>query len=332
MDTATSTSSQQNNDDQSQIERLTKKIDDLERKISENKQEEASFINSVENIAKVVGAVAGAVAALGFVFYIFGYQIVNNYYASYGLREFDINKPTYLSASIVFFLTIFLPIVTPLVIGDTAIRFLPKEISPIRAFILYIFFFLFSIYTFFYLENTLFDFLTGNYFLQRKLCLSIFQPCSLFVTAHFAFAALIFGFSSLRWVRYIEGHSLFRLFPVILIVMFIMMLDNWGKEIYPNIIPAFAGGQTTEIRLVLTKDAKEEQFRGIGIEVTDYVTEELSLLDQGQDYITVISRSCNAVKLSKSLITNTLFIRQNESSKPQLLDCSPAPQSIIPSP
>jgi hypothetical protein len=144
-------------------------------------------------------------------------------------------------------------------------------------------------------------------------CLLKNSPECAYTGPHYMLALLfimIFLTTSIRLEgRYLLGGFLFALF-----VMFILSLSSWGEVIYPMINSAYAGGKPVKVHLVIINGTDVGQFSGVGIEVENSVTEELSLVDQGDDFMTVINKSGNAVKISKALITNVLFVKSDKKS------------------
>jgi hypothetical protein len=178
-------SSQENIEVDSQDELLTASIEELKQEINEKIKVEENIFTSIENMAKAVGAVAGAIVASGFFFYILGYIFVSNYYASFGYRSFDLDKPAYLGAGIIFVLALTLPIVVPLVIGVLMKRYLPAKIM-FRFSLLFILFFTLI---YFFLEYFLLLMLTnGSY----NIVFAIRDNFSFYILAHFVIAWITF--------------------------------------------------------------------------------------------------------------------------------------------
>ena len=68
-------------------------------------------ITLLENLTKFIGSILAVSAGSGSVFYVIGLVVVNIYLASYGVRDFNLARITYLSSGISYFIFHIIPVV-----------------------------------------------------------------------------------------------------------------------------------------------------------------------------------------------------------------------------
>lgn len=281
---------------------------------------------SISEISKTITTVSGSVAGLAFVFYSLGFIIVNSFLLTYGIREFVILKPIYLSAGVTFFLAnsvaLFLPIGLALLVIKTIN---PKSVYSIMAITLVtpLFTSLFS----WVLASLILDFINSVDFhsTQMTILFREWNKYKLYLLGLFLVSTLMTpiavslagqrgtfkdAIKDINANRFLSAESTRAIskFAMLIVLAFVILLTAWSQEVYPKISPAFGGGKPVVVQLVILDSKNESLFTNIGIKVNSNVTEQVKLIDESESTITIVTENGNAVKVTKSLIANIVFI------------------------
>jgi hypothetical protein len=291
--------------------------------MSQEKTQASSL--KIEDITKVITAISGAIAGLAFLFYAFGYIIVNSYLLGFGIHEFDILKPNYLSAGVTFVLANSIAIFTPVGLALVLLKILePKSYKAISLFTL-----LGSILAAFFsllFASLVLNFLAGGLQSNQGInLLASWKQYSLYSFSIIIFtvilapiAFLVVGSeespknivkdslsdktTSMEFFRAISKSSIFFLLASF------FLITGWSKDIYPQIGAEFGGGKPVTIQFVILDSKNESLFTDIGVKMSSNVSEQVKLIDENNSFITIVTSEGKAVRVTKSLIANIVFL------------------------
>lgn len=285
----------------------------------------------IDDIMKAVTTISGAIAGLGFIFYALGFIVVNSYLSTFGIHEFDILKPSYLSAGVVFVFANTLIIAIPVGLGLILLKIVDPKSS--RAAFAFPFFGTVFVVVFSFLFATvIINFLTAglqsdqgiNLFVSWKqyglYSLSIFIFASM--SALIAFMLVGLGETpgniikdtlsdkamSLEFFRGVGRSSIFLLLAIFL------LLTAWSHDIYPRIGAEFGGGKPATVQIVVLDSNNQSLFTAMGIDMNSNVSEKIRLIDENDNYVTVVTNKGNAIRITKSLLASIVFLNDGQNN------------------
>lgn len=282
--------------------------------------EKPSSWASINEITKSVTTLSAMVASASFVFYGLGFIIVNSYLMSFGLREFDLLSPTYLSAGIVFVFTNIVSIAIS--VGFALLLRRRHELqgasqSSWETIVNWFIPFSAGFLAFFFLGLILNNITSMGE--RGAASISDYWPYAIFLSlAAFGIeviAEMLVTANQTGLKQILSQPDLLKKFgtnagwTLVFILFFSLLLVSlWSQEVYPKISPAFGGGRPITVRVVLADKSKEGLFLDTGIQISSNISEPLQLIDENDESITALLSNGNAVKLSKSLISNIIYL------------------------
>ena len=280
------------------LTRLEDQVDVILNRLPGEKKERSSAVKQAQDIAALVGAVLAAVAGSAFIFYAFGYMIVNTYLASYGVRVSELTNPAYIPAGLSFVLIgLLLPASVIVVIWKAMISGKRRSAKGELAFSLVI--------------ALLVGFLVGW---LTNIVLSIASGKSNNPPSFVSTYALFAGFTSAIYVFTVylifsrERTGKFNEFLSVFLAAIFMLtaLLYWSNTVYSHLAPGMGGGQTVEVRFSVSDPNDEQIFRAIGIGVDNqlHLTDPVYFLVDTNDGFLVLLKDGSAARIDKKLITN----------------------------
>lgn len=329
-----SSSKVSDNTPEKKIEKLESQLEIVSTLLIQSGKQEKSkdddtpnIFENIEKITKTISSVSASLVGLSFVFYAIGFVIVNLYLMSLGTRKFDLLNPAYFSAGIMFVAVNFVSIALSVWFTYLGYLQLKKYSADTDKFITYsskpngtnillitsivLSGFVFVVVWLFVSSSSQFlnlDFQHKVSQIGYIIQLSIFSA-SISVIIQYIVETREIGVSEVLSTPAL--FKKFRMWTSIAILLMIYLPFNlvitWGQSLYPQISPAFGGGQPITIKLVAKDDVSEKSLKAIGIVFTNGVSEPIKLIDDDESAI-LISYNGNAVKISKELLSNIIYL------------------------
>lgn len=244
-----------------------------------------SFSIDVEAATKIATTVFSATVSLGALFYIYGFVIINGYFGTYGIKEYNPLKPACLSAGIVFIMI------------HLILYFIPAIVDALNYYL--------RILCFLVIQLLVLAFITDSisiFYEQKYIKYIVFYlACS-----GMAFWTIDNAYHNKRTTIRFKITSI----TVSFLILLVFMSYYWGVGIYPQIVSRYAGGKMNNIQIVISNKDNAELFTSIGINMNNYVTPSMMLLEETDAYLLVVKGDDQAVKIDKSLVSNILYIKQ----------------------
>lgn len=241
---------------------------------------------------RAVVQIAAALTALSFLFYAFGYVIVNLNFSLLGVRAFGLVNAIYLPAGVAFVAVTLIPLLVLLGVENYLLS-RPRE-GPWGAVLIPV------ILTIIY-GGVLVLFVA--LFLRPAVPAATVpagSPTSMIDYGRFPLWAGLFGlasFAALALVRLRTDEpgemlgSLVLPIVVTLALLFLLTLFSWAKNIYPIGAPEVGGGRTVDVSLVLLPPeglTAAEFGESLGLDVSGNVSERVRLIYEDAATITVL--------------------------------------------
>ena len=245
-------------------------------------------LTGFENFIKSVSNILSGVIGLAALFYLPGFIILNLYLSSYGVRDFTLARVTYLlvgSTFVVFHIIPFLllPLTKSKKVDHAGYILLYVICTILLGLLLY--------QSLGALETIYFSNPSGFY--PKKLgSLGIIIVISI----------LIF------FQRWVNGHILEYIIWVLTSFILITALIVWSRVIYPDINPAFSGGQLVKIRVVTDNADKAYVITKTGLDVVDCISSPVGLIDDTGERLIILLQDGSVVNLDKALISNIKYV------------------------
>ena len=295
----------------------------------------ADFAGWARQLGKLLGSLAGSVLGAASLFYVLGFVIVNLHLLSLGVRDFALDRLTYLAAGIAFLtlhvamilLALFLRFALAVVLVGAA-----QEVRGWRRFLALAAYFLIVIS----LLGMVLNYMAGAVSPQPALFRWGYAVAVGGVVALlFNVAGQAFTDPAVRaWARRARAQAAGEPPPpsgelhmplilnvamaaggvFLLVFALFFLLFFWGGLIYPNLSPAFGGGLPTPVQLVLANADDVPVFDRVGIASSDLLTEQLRLVDMSDDGLIVLLNDGNAARLDRARIASILYLAPGEIS------------------
>lgn len=313
---------------ESQLEIVSSLLIQSGKKDKSNDNDAPDVFENIEKVIKTITSISTSLVGLSFVFYAIGFVIVNLYLLSLGARKFDLLNPAYFSAGITFVGINGASIVFSAWFTFLLYLQLKKNRSGIDKFVTYS-----SKSTGINILVTVSGILSGFSFWfiwlsfstsAESLNLDWRQKLS---QVMYIILLSVFSASVSLMIQYIietreigvdrvlADSTLSKKFrtwttTAILIMLYIPfnLVTIWGQLYYPQINPAFGGGKPVTIELVAKDDISQKSLETIGIKFTNGISESIKLVDDDEKAILIVLNNGNAVKISKDLLSNIIYL------------------------
>lgn len=310
---------------ESQLEIMSSLVVQLGKQDKSNDDKKVDAFENIEKVTKTITSITASLAGLSFVFYALGFVIVNSHLISFGARKFDLLNPTYFSAGIVFVIVNSAAIAFPLWFTITQYirsKLIDEETKrpPTYRFNRFDFFTVLPIVltgaTFFLIWTSL-----ASNPEQASKNLSWLQ------IAYVVFLS-IFSASATAVIQYIietRNTGISKIFSnsdllkgfsnwtssamVLLIFLSLTLVVMWGRYMYPQISPAFGGGQLINVEMVAKDNDSQVSLESLELKFTKGVSESVKLVDDDEKAILIVLSNGNAVRIPKELLSNVIYLK-----------------------
>lgn len=280
----------------------------------------SNFLDRFEVTTKVVSGISVFFAVLGFIFYGVGFIIVSTYFARYGIRDFELFRPSYLVAGIIFValhlivfsLCIGVPIYLKKVLElrqSTTSSFNRSFLSIcstlggiiVGVIVLSGFMYLLAGESVQYADARMdaYNYLKKLFVFSWVLSLGI----NLFYDYRRALRETVL--EKLKPLA-LYGFLLISILILSIIPIFSLYLtQQWGELVYPHLSNSFAGIENPDLVFVVISSDAEQQFskQASFIRTADGITEPLILIDENDQWITVGNEAGRIARISKSSVS-----------------------------
>lgn len=267
----------------------------------------------IESLVRLAGGLLATLAGLVGVFYGFGYVIVNSHLFSYGVKVFELTRPNYLVAGVVFCVFHLFAFGWPAALAidakDFTIIGASHDMSRVHRKAL---------------QMAILSAILGAVMLSMILPLSNMRAFIEILNLDYlqylgilALASASLTISvSIRVMRLESTPGSTQLMSwhaigpwMFFLLSVVTVLSSWSTSIYPAISPVYGGGQAVNVQLVIDSEETENDaiFDALGIDLDENLSEPLALLDESQEAMVLVLESGDAVRLDRSVISHVIY-------------------------
>jgi len=270
----------------------------------------SNFLRNPSETIKTFGSILSAFVGAASLFYAIGFVIVNIHLSKYGIRDFELARPTYLSAGISF--VVFHTVMVSIVVSSISImEHIYKSKTKNQPLFLLMTIILGSIVS------------TGAFPITITALTFTSNPGTpvnvIFgqIYKQYLDYLLFIGFGTF-WLLLITMMPLTKspskhgnrtkLFAGIFVMFFLLTLVFYGVSAYPKLPSALGGGSPVGVKFVINEDVNPDLLTEVNLPVAGYVSSTVLLLDETNKSYIVLLDDGNALRLDKSLIINILYL------------------------
>jgi hypothetical protein len=242
------------------------------------------------------------------------FVIVNLALQTYGLRDFELTKPAYLTAGLSFVAFVALACVLPTIVMRAIARAASPKGPALRRYAA-----LLTVYGAGLLslvaQGVLLHYATEPH--PRGLMALILSHETLVALG----TGVAFFIASYR-----EGIGTRNLVAPYGVILLVAMAAIWGVKTYPTVNPAFGGGRPILVELVVVDDKAAEALSAAGVVVNCLSVTDIRLVDEAAEHVTMLLRDGRAVRIKRDQI-RALASARRDGAPPRTTVC-PQPPNV----
>lgn len=319
---------------ETQLEVISSLIVKLGNQDKSKDDDKFDIFENIEKVTKTITSITASLAGLSFVFYALGFVIVNSHLISFGARKFDLLNPAYFSAGIVFIVVNSAAMAFPLWFTITLYmrsKLIKKENKQsannsskgIDLFTI----------TSIVLTAAIFSLIWANLgsttdqsayanagWKQMGWQIGYVAFLSILSASVTTIIQNIIETQETGFSNVLSNSELLKKFSMwtssaIVIIIFLSstLVVMWGRYMYPQISPAFGGGQLINVQLVAKDSNSQVSLESLELKFTKGVSESVKLVDDDENAILIVLSNGNAVRIPKELLSNIIYLKSQSS-------------------